>query len=157
MVRSRMRSRSNSARAPNTGRPVRRRWCGCPAGSYRSATPLLQLPHRLDEVAILPLTRDHRGDRTAAAARVDAWTCWHPGQDVQLVGPQPRRPVTERAARLENLEQLIKPRKPDGRTTADDFAEYGFTEAEIERAALWLLVCKRARTEELLTPENTPT
>jgi hypothetical protein len=63
--------------------------------------------------------------------------------------------VTERAARLENLELLIKPRKPDRRTTADDFAEYSFTEAEIERAALWLLACKRACTEELLTPENT--
>ena len=24
-----------------------------------------------------------------------AWTCWHPGQDVQLHGPQSRRPVNK--------------------------------------------------------------
>src|SRR5512133_3916305 len=47
-------------------------------------------------------------------------------------------------------EQLIKrlrPGKPGGRTIADEWAERGFSEAENERAAEWILLCLRLEAE----------
>lgn len=51
----------------------------------------------------------------------------------------------DRAERLATLERLIKPRPRGGRTIADEEAEHGFTQAETERAAEWLALCRRLK------------
>jgi hypothetical protein len=47
----------------------------------------------------------------------------------------------DRAARLADLERLIRPRKPGTRTLDDVCAEHGLSEAEMQRLAHWLHEC----------------
>jgi hypothetical protein len=49
----------------------------------------------------------------------------------------------DRAARIAELERLIKPRRRGGRTIADEDAEHGFTQAEMERAGRWWELVRR--------------
>ena len=54
----------------------------------------------------------------------------------------------DRAERLAALERRIPPSwQPGGRTSGDDFAEHGFSEAEMEREAEWVLLCLRLAAE----------
>jgi hypothetical protein len=55
----------------------------------------------------------------------------------------------DRAARIAALEErLADLESAAGTTWADPFAEHGFTEAEMERAGEWLLLCRRLETED---------
>jgi hypothetical protein len=63
----------------------------------------------------------------------------------QLIKP-PREPVEDEFA-PEQLIKRLKPGKPGGRTIADEWAVHGFSEAEKEREAQWVLLCLRLEAE----------